>query len=122
MAKPTASPVRTGLVHLALIIYTLIALFPVFLTVINSFKDRSSIFRDPLGLPTPSTFSLIGYQTVLGQGDFVLYFQNSFIVTPTTSLNTASVHQKHPPANTATCSAMTRSFCWSGNRSPQLAL
>ena len=52
-----------------------------FLTVINSFKDRSSIFRDPLGLPTPSTFSLIGYQTVLGQGDFVLYFQNSFIVT-----------------------------------------
>ena len=81
MAKPTASPVRTGLVHLALIIYTLIALFPVFLTVINSFKDRSSIFRDPLGLPTPSTFSLIGYQTVLGQGDFVLYFQNSFIVT-----------------------------------------
>ncbi|MBB3233873.1 carbohydrate ABC transporter permease [Phyllobacterium endophyticum] len=81
MAKPTASPVRTGIVHLALIIYTLIALFPVFLTVINSFKDRASIFRDPLGLPTPSTFSLIGYQTVLGQGDFVLYFQNSFIVT-----------------------------------------
>jgi len=61
MAKATASPVRTGLVHLALIIYTLIALFPVFLTVINSFKDRASIFRDPLGLPTPSTFSLIGY-------------------------------------------------------------
>ena len=49
MAKPTASPLRTGLVHLALGAYTLIALFPVFLTVINSFKDRASIFRDPLG-------------------------------------------------------------------------
>jgi raffinose/stachyose/melibiose transport system permease protein len=81
MAKPTASPIRTGLVHLALGTYTLIALFPVFLTVINSFKDRASIFRDPLGLPTPSTFSLVGYNTVLTQGDFVLYFQNSFIVT-----------------------------------------
>jgi raffinose/stachyose/melibiose transport system permease protein len=81
MAKATASPIRTGLVHLALITYTLIALFPVFLTVINSFKDRAGIFRDPLGLPTPTSFSLIGYQTVLKQGDFALYFQNSFIVT-----------------------------------------
>lgn len=81
MAKTISSPVRTGLVHLALGGYTLIALFPVFLTVINSFKDRSSIFRDPLGVPTPTTFSLIGYETVLKQGDFTLYFQNSFIVT-----------------------------------------
>src|SRR5690348_676865 len=27
-----------------------------------------------------------------------------------TSRNTASVHQKHPPARTATCSAISRSF------------
>jgi len=32
-------------------------------------------------VPTPSTFSLVGYQTVLGQGDFATYFQNSFVVT-----------------------------------------
>ena len=75
------SPVRTGFVHLALAAYTLIALFPVFLTVINSFKDRNAIFRSPLQVPTPSTFSLVGYRTVLGQGDFATYFQNSFIVT-----------------------------------------
>ncbi|NVD37298.1 carbohydrate ABC transporter permease [Ensifer sp. HO-A22] len=72
---------RTGFVHAALIAYTLISLFPVFLTVINSFKDRNAIFRAPLSVPTPQTFSLIGYQTVLGQGDFATYFQNSFIVT-----------------------------------------
>ncbi|OCP34514.1 carbohydrate ABC transporter permease [Ensifer sp. LC163] len=72
---------RTGFVHLALIAYTLISLFPVFLTIINSFKDRNAIFRAPLTVPTPQTFSLIGYQTVLGQGDFATYFQNSFIVT-----------------------------------------
>ncbi|MGO4437793.1 carbohydrate ABC transporter permease [Rhizobium sp. RAF56] len=81
MSKARTSPIRSGLVHLALIAYTLIALFPVFLTIINSFKDRNSIFRAPLQVPTPSSFSLIGYQTVLGQGDFVTYFQNSFIVT-----------------------------------------
>ncbi|MGF6176028.1 carbohydrate ABC transporter permease [Ensifer sp. 4252] len=72
---------RTGFVHIALIAYTLISLFPVFLTIINSFKDRNAIFRAPLTVPTPETFSLIGYQTVLGQGDFATYFQNSFIVT-----------------------------------------
>ncbi|MFF0950549.1 carbohydrate ABC transporter permease [Rhizobium leguminosarum] len=81
MSKARTSPIRTGLMHLALIAYTLVALFPVFLTIINSFKDRASIFREPLMIPTPSTFSLVGYQTVLGQGDFATYFQNSFIVT-----------------------------------------
>ncbi|MFC5755906.1 MULTISPECIES: carbohydrate ABC transporter permease [unclassified Rhizobium] len=79
--RARTSPIRTGLVHLALIAYTLIAVFPVFLTIVNSFKDRNAIFRSPLQVPTPSTFSLIGYQTVLGQGDFATYFQNSFIVT-----------------------------------------
>lgn len=81
MSKARSSTIRTGLVHLALIAYTLIALFPVFLTVINSFKDRGSIFRSPLMVPTPSSFSLIGYTTVLGQGNFAMYFENSFIVT-----------------------------------------
>ena len=79
--RARTSPIRTGLVHLALIGYTLVAIFPVFLTIINSFKDRNAIFRAPLTIPTPQTFSLIGYQTVLGQGDFATYFQNSFIVT-----------------------------------------
>ncbi|AEI94943.1 carbohydrate ABC transporter permease [Roseobacter litoralis] len=67
--------------HAVLITYTVIALFPVFVILINSFKSRRAIFRDPLGLPNQETFSLIGYQTVFKQGDFVLYFQNSMIVT-----------------------------------------
>ena len=67
--------------HAVLITYTVIALFPVFVILINSFKSRRAIFRDPLGLPNQETFSLIGYQTVFKQGDFFLYFQNSMIVT-----------------------------------------
>lgn len=67
--------------HAILIVYTAIALFPVFVIVINSFKSRRAIFREPLALPDADSFSLIGYQTVLKQGDFFLYFQNSFIVT-----------------------------------------
>jgi raffinose/stachyose/melibiose transport system permease protein len=81
MSKARVSPLRIGLVHLALIAYTAIALFPVFLTIINSFKDRNAIFRTPMQVPTPSTFTLLGYETVLKQGDFTVYFQNSLIVT-----------------------------------------
>ncbi|RVT85596.1 carbohydrate ABC transporter permease [Rhodobacteraceae bacterium CCMM004] len=67
--------------HAVLILYTLIALFPVFVIVINSFKTRRAIFREPLALPDADSFSLVGYETVLRQGDFFLYFQNSMIVT-----------------------------------------
>ena len=68
-------------VHAALIFYTLIATFPIGLVLINSMKSRSAIFGNPLSLPTPSNFDLIGYQQVLEKADFVHYFGNSFIVT-----------------------------------------
>ena len=67
--------------HAVLIAYTLIALFPVFVILINSFKTRKAIFREPLALPDADSFSMIGYETVMKQGDFFLYFQNSMIVT-----------------------------------------
>ncbi|KQV44478.1 MULTISPECIES: carbohydrate ABC transporter permease [unclassified Rhizobium] len=81
MSKARISPVRSGFVHLALVAYTIIALFPVVLTIVNSFKDKNAIFRSPLTLPTGSSFSTVGYETVLKQGDFISYFQNSLIVT-----------------------------------------
>lgn len=81
MSKATSSPARSIAAHAVLITYTIIALFPVFLIVINSFKSRNAIFRSPLALPGPETFDPIGYTTVLRQGDFFLYFQNSMVVT-----------------------------------------
>ncbi|MCX5578200.1 carbohydrate ABC transporter permease [Kaistia terrae] len=81
MSKARSSVARSGFVHLALGGYTLLALFPIFLVVANSFKARAGIFSAPLQLPNATTFSLIGYQTVLKQGDFLGYFQNSLIVT-----------------------------------------
>jgi raffinose/stachyose/melibiose transport system permease protein len=67
--------------HAVLITYTLIALFPVFVIIVNSFKTRKKIFREPLALPDADSFTMIGYETVMQQGDFFLYFQNSMIVT-----------------------------------------
>ena len=79
--KARSSTGRTIAAHAVLLTYTLIALFPVFVVIINSFKSRKAIFADPLALPMPGNFDLVGYQTVLHQGDFLLYFQNSLIVT-----------------------------------------
>ncbi len=81
MNRARSSRTNTALMHGALILYTLIALFPVFVILVNSFKTRRAIFDEPLSLPSGETFSMIGYQTVMKQGDFFLYFQNSMIVT-----------------------------------------
>jgi raffinose/stachyose/melibiose transport system permease protein len=81
MNKALRSPFNIFASHAILLTYTLIALFPVFVILINSFKTRKAIFREPLSLPNADSFSMIGYQTVMRQGDFFLYFQNSLIVT-----------------------------------------
>lgn len=72
-----------AVVYAILILFAISALFPVVLTVMNSFKDRKAIFGQPFMPPTPATFSLAGYETVLVRSNFGLYFANSIIVTLT---------------------------------------
>ena len=72
---------RSIAAHAILLTYTLIALFPVFVIVINSFKSRRAIFAEPLMPPMPGNWDLVGYTTVLEQGDFFQYFLNSMTVT-----------------------------------------
>lgn len=81
MSQARSSLSHSIAAHAVLIAYTVIALFPVVVIVINSLKSRDAIFRSPLSFPTAETFDLVGYSTVMAQGDFVLYFQNSLIVT-----------------------------------------
>ncbi len=81
MSRATHSLPRSIAAHAVLLTYTVIALFPIFLIVINSFKSRRAIFGDPLALPNAETFTLIGYETALQGGNFATYFANSFIVT-----------------------------------------
>lgn len=58
-----------------------VALFPIVLIVMNSFKTRKAIFGAPWLPPLPDTFSLIGYEKVLQRSSFDLYFANSLMVT-----------------------------------------
>lgn len=68
-------------IHALLSGYTLLALFPIFLILINAVKTREAIFDNPMALPSVETFSLIGFQKVLDGSNFLLYFSNSLIVT-----------------------------------------
>ena len=68
-------------VHAALILYTLLAIGPILLVLVNSFKTRRAIFGDPMALPNSETFTLVGFESVLGKADFGLYFLNSLTVT-----------------------------------------
>ncbi|MQW32681.1 carbohydrate ABC transporter permease [Sinorhizobium meliloti] len=81
MTRPSSNFVRGIAAHVVLGGYTLIALFPVFVIVINAFKSRAAIFRAPLMPPTAESFSLIGFETIYARGDFISYFVNSATVT-----------------------------------------
>ena len=73
----------TLVAHAILGFFTLLALAPIALVVMNAFKARHAIFSEPLALPTAETFDLIGFTTVLGGSSFLDYFANSLIVTVT---------------------------------------
>jgi raffinose/stachyose/melibiose transport system permease protein len=81
MSRTRTNTGRSIAAHAILLTYTLIALFPVFVIVINSFKSRRAIFAEPLMPPIPGNWDLVGYTTVLEQGDFFQYFLNSMTVT-----------------------------------------
>jgi len=68
-------------IHGVLFLYTLVALVPIALIVMNSFKTRKAIFDSPFTFPNSETFSLKGYETVWERANFVRYFFNSFTVT-----------------------------------------
>lgn len=67
--------------HAILLAYTALAMFPIVLILINSFKTRKAIFKTPYALPTRETWSTVGYETVWERANFPDYFRNSLIVT-----------------------------------------
>ncbi|WP_202412173.1 carbohydrate ABC transporter permease [Duganella fentianensis] len=69
------------MVHAALLAYTVLALFPIALILINSVKTRAAIFDDPLALPTMETLTFSGFVKVIESTNFLQYFGNSLIVT-----------------------------------------
>ena len=72
------------LVHGLLIVFAIIALAPILVVIINSFKSTMGIFGAPFAPPAPGTFTVQGYLDVFTGGDFVTNYRNSAIVTVAT--------------------------------------
>ena len=68
-------------IHLVLALFSLVALFPIWMVLSNSFKLKKYIFASPFTLPDARTFSLVGYNTVLSRSNLPFNFLNSVIVT-----------------------------------------
>ena len=68
-------------VHVVLVGYTCLALFPILLVIFNSFKAKRAIFLSPLTPPLPTTFDLVGYNRVFSDGAIGTYYLNSITVT-----------------------------------------
>ena len=77
----TEQRARSVGVHLVLIAYSALAIGPILLVVMNSFKARKAIFGAPLAPPNAETFSLVGYNKVFAASHVWTYFANSLIVT-----------------------------------------
>jgi raffinose/stachyose/melibiose transport system permease protein len=72
---------RIAAIHGALLAYSALALAPVLLVILNSFKDRLTIFSSPYAFPNLETFTMDGYKTLFDQARFDLFFLNSLLVT-----------------------------------------
>jgi len=71
-------------VHGLLIFFVLLALGPIFVVILNSFKTTPGIFLGPFDPPNAKTFSMDGYGRVFTRGNIVGNYINSLIVTVTT--------------------------------------
>jgi raffinose/stachyose/melibiose transport system permease protein len=69
------------MVHLSLLVFVLLALGPILVIVINSFKTTDGIFSGPLKLPDSKTFSLEGFKRAVENGNFIKNYFNSTVIT-----------------------------------------
>ncbi|MCL1796533.1 MAG: carbohydrate ABC transporter permease [Clostridia bacterium] len=64
--------------HILLSLWSVIALLPVWILLINSFKTKRYIYDNPFWIPSVWTFE--NYTSVFKDGNFLNYFMNSLIV------------------------------------------
>jgi raffinose/stachyose/melibiose transport system permease protein len=68
-------------VHFSLLVFVLLAIGPILVIVINSFKTTEGIFSGPLKLPDSKTFSLEGFKRAIENGNFIRNYVNSTVIT-----------------------------------------
>lgn len=73
------NPFLTGFMQVTLIIFSVLALYPVYYMAVTAFKTRQDWLHNQFGLPNPIT--LQNFSDALSRGNIPLWFGNSVIVT-----------------------------------------
>jgi raffinose/stachyose/melibiose transport system permease protein len=76
------NPVKTGktlVLNSALLVFCLAYLFPVYIVLVNSFKNRAELYENILA--PPGTLSFQYYLNAMGRMNFLSALGNSFVVT-----------------------------------------
>lgn len=68
------------------IILGCIFLFPIYILILNSFKNTKGIFTDVLGFPNDTPFTLENYPNAFDALEYLRSFLNSFLITVIASL------------------------------------
>ena len=64
--------------HIVLAVWSLVALFPLYVMIMNSFKTKRTIFSAPFA--PPAAWNTANYTDIFQSRDFLGYFKNSFVV------------------------------------------
>lgn len=64
--------------HIVMILWSLVAVLPVWMLIINTFKNKREIYSNPFGMP--QAWTLDNYRYIMNGSDFLTYFKNSFVV------------------------------------------
>ena len=56
-------------------------LFPIYILVLNSFKNTKGIFTDVIGFPNAATFTLANYPNAFEALEYIRSFMNSLMIT-----------------------------------------
>lgn len=79
MNKNVAKSIKSVLANMALLVFCLIYLSPIYIIVVNSFKSRAEMYTNVLALPETLTWEY--YAGAVQRMDFINVFKNSIIVT-----------------------------------------
>ena len=61
-----------------MIVWSFIAMAPVWILIINTLKTKKEIYTNPFGVP--KTWTLENYSSIISGSNFLNYFKNSFVV------------------------------------------
>ena len=84
--KVSKIKISTIIIYIFLIAWAMTTIFPLIWSILNSFKDRKTIYSNSFSLPFGDLFSLDHYVKIFDNYDIISAYKNSFIISGTVAV------------------------------------